>query len=395
MTLAAALLLSGCSFINDTLMPTLTGEEPSRQPQRTGEQVSIPPSQAEQNPQPTISAAPLPGAASVPSSQAATAVPSGASAPSPQAAPAVPGGASGTYVGQKVAALRGDLQRLQGNINQHSQDLKQIRQQMAGDASTYYNLVAAISSRLQVGTTAGNPQLVAQRDQAQTALDRLSDDITKINTLASTTASDSSLVGYIRESVRATYALPGAVDEDHRQLDALQTDVGNAMTQIDRLLNEMSADVTRQSTYVSNERRNLSSLSVAINNGDLYGGNTNQALATAASQQTASVGAPATGARKPLVVIRFNRPNVDYEQALYTAVSRALERRPSAMFDVVAVSPSAGGPEQASLSTASSKRNAESVVRSLTGMGLPADRINLSATTSGVAQTNEVQVFVR
>ena len=44
-----------------------------------------------------------------------------------------------------------------------------------------------------------------------------------------------------------------------------------------------------------------------------------------------------TGARRPLVVIRFDRANVPYEQALYTAVSRALERRPQALFDLVAV----------------------------------------------------------
>jgi hypothetical protein len=76
-------------------------------------------------------------------------------------------------------------------------------------------------------------------------------------------------------------------------------------------------------------------------------------------------------------------------------VSRALDRRPGATFDVVAVSPAGGNPGQAALNTSTSKRNAETVVRSLTNMGLPPDRINLSATSSGSAQGNEVQVFVR
>jgi hypothetical protein len=35
------------------------------------------------------------------------------------------------------------------------------------------------------------------------------------------------------------------------------------------------------------------------------------------------------------------------------------------------------------------------VLRSLTNMGLTPDRINLSATTSGNVQTNEVHLFVR
>ena len=58
--------------------------------------------------------------------------------------------------------MRGDLQRLQTNINQHNQELQQARQGMASDAGSYYSLVASINSRLQVGTTPGNPQLVQQ-----------------------------------------------------------------------------------------------------------------------------------------------------------------------------------------------------------------------------------------
>src|SRR3546814_6499297 len=48
-------------------------------------------------------------------------------------------------------------------------------------------------------------------------------------------------------------------------------------------------------------------------------------------------------------VIRFDRPNVQYEQPLYSAVSRALERRPDAFFDVVAVSPQSGNAGRAAL----------------------------------------------
>ncbi len=95
------------------------------------------------------------------------------------------------------------------------------------------------------------------------------------------------------------------------------------------------------------------------------------------------------------MVIRFNQPNVDYEQALFTVVSRALDRRPNAAFDLVAVAPAVGSAAQVSLATGKSRRNAEGVLRSLTNMGLPADRITLSATSSPSAQVNEVHVYVR
>jgi len=276
------------------------------------------------------------------------------------------------------------------------QELQQARQGMGSDAGSYYSLVASINSRLQVGTTPGNPQLVAQWTQAQSALGRLNDDITRLNTISNAAAADSALAAYILESVRAAYGLQGAVDEDHRQLAILENDCNRTVVLIDRLLNDLSEDISRQSNYVSNERRNLTVLSLAIKNGELYGGSlNNRAFANAAGPQQVASATPAIAGRQPLMVIRFDRPNVAYEQALYSAVSRALDRRPGATFDVVAVAPAGGNAGQSALNTSTSKRNAETVVRSLTNMGLPPDRINLSATSSASAQGNEVQVFVR
>lgn len=378
--------LAGCSFIDENIMPVFTGDDSSAQDYPTPQTVPIAPSPAEQSAQ-------QPGAQ--PQQNVSQPPPPAVGTGNYTAGPVTPGASTGTYVGQKVAALRTDLARLQGNINQHNQELQQGRQGMAQDAGNYYTLVASISSRLQVGTTPGNPQLVAQWSQAQAALGRLNDDITRLNTIANSAASDSALAAYILESVRAAYGLQGAVDEDHRQLNTLENDCNRTVVLIDRLLNDLSEDISRQTSYVANERRNLTVLSLAIKNGELYGQSlANRAFSTAAPQQVASA-SPARGGRQPLMVIRFDRPNVTYEQALYTAVSQALERRPSATFDVVAVAPAGGNAGQVALSTSASKRNAENVVRSLTNMGLPADRISLSATSNASTQANEVQVYVR
>jgi len=396
---AAASLLWGCSWVDTNITSPIssifTGEEPTDedttqsdnggQPAQT---VAIPPSPSESNPQPTTGAA----AAAAPATPAATPPAVGTGNYTP--APVTPGAPTGTYVGQKVISLRGDLQRLQGNINQHNQQLQAARTQMASDAAAYYNLVAAINSHLQVGTTPGNPQLLAQWNQAQAALDRLSADIAQLNSISNEAASDSALAAYVLESVRAAYSLQGAVDEDHRQLNILENDANRTVVLIDRLLNDLSGDISRQTAYVAGERRNLTTLSLAIKNGELYGQSlANSAFSTAAPQQLASTRPVAGG--QPLMVIRFDRPNVSYDQALYSAVSQALQRRPSATFSVVAVAPSGGSAGQVALNSDNAKRNAESVVRSLTQMGLPADRISISATTSVTARSSEVQVYVR
>ena len=65
------------------------------------------------------------------------------------------------------------------------------------------------------------------------------------------------------------------------------------------------------------------------------------------------------------------------------------------MFDLVAVAPQLGNPSQISLHTEASKRNADNVFRSLTGMGVPAERVSLSATTNAIVQSDEVRLYVR
>jgi hypothetical protein len=389
---AAAWLLAGCSFLSntaDSVWSTLSGEDsgtttPRQADNKSGSVIPIPPAASESNPLPTLN--PRPAAPPVGTGNFA-------------AAPVTPGSATGTYVGAKVQALRGDLARLQDNINRHNTDLQQLRQGMAQDAATYYGLVGTINSRLQVGTTPGNPEVLAQWNQAQAALDRMADDVAKLNSLSNQTAADSSLAAYILESVKAAYGLQGAVDEDHRQLRTLESDVNRTVVLIDRLLNAISDDISRQSNYVSNERSNLVTLSLAVKNGELYGQSlANRAFATAPAPRAnprPAVSSSNLGDRRPLVVIRFDRPNVPYEEALYTAVRRALERRPDAAFDLVAVAPNAGNPAQVALHSDASKRNAENVLRSLTSMGLPPERVSLSATTSTSVQSDEVQLYVR
>src|SRR3546814_9253146 len=86
---------------------------------------------------------------------------------------------------------------------------------------------------------------------------------------------------------------------------------------VDRLLTELSDDIRRQSAYVGIERQDLNAMAVAIKHGELFG----TSLANRTIPQTGPSFAPApsaaprgfvaTGAdRRPLVVIRFDRPNV-------------------------------------------------------------------------------------
>lgn len=411
--MTGAILIAGCT-LND-LSPSLKANKPGG----GGEPTSIS-SLAPNPPQPEIPQVAQPVAAPAPYqpqlastrpvpmspapiSPAQAMVAQAAPAPQPQAAPAnTPGSPTGTFVSQKIGQLRGELVRLQGQISSHNSDLQQNRAAMIQQSRTYHQIVAAVNARLQVGTTPGNPELVAQWTQAQQELDKLDASIARLNQLTNATGGDASMATYLLDSTRAAYALSGAVDEDHRQLAILEDEINRTVVLIERLLNELSEDLSRQNNYLAGERRNLQLLAVAVKNGELYGPSLYNRpfvyMGAAPTPAAAAAGSPPpapqpAGSRRPLVVIKFDKNNVEYDQQLYAAVSQALDRRPEAVFDLVAVSPSKPG--KGSTSGTAARRNAENVMRSLTNMGLPPNRVTLSATNSPQAQVNEVHLYVR
>ncbi len=395
---AAAAVLAGCTFIADTIFPVFTGEEPSE----PREAIEIPPSPGEKRQQAVLSpAAPSPQLGpTVAQAQPGQAPPA---PPTPRATAfeptrVAPGQPTGTLVGKKIAELRQDLERLRGTIAEDNSAVQRIRGETEQNSRRYHGTVAAINTRLHVGTTPGNPVLVELWNTAQSQLNRIADNINQMNTVASKVTSDAAMAAYLLETTRATYGISGAVDEDHRQLAIVEDELNRTVVLIDRLLNEVTADANRQSNYLARQRKNLTTLSLAVKSGELLGASlANRALATAlgpAATPAARV-EPGKASRRPLVVIRFDRPDVNYEQALYTAVSRALELRPNAVFDLVAVAPKRGTPSQVALGSNSARRNAENVRRSLASMGLPQNRVNLSTITSADAKTSEVRIYVR
>jgi hypothetical protein len=301
------------------------------------------------------------------------------------------GADTGTAVSKSVASLRATVAGLQDHLTQNAQHLADLRNQGATEAGSYHEAKAHITTRLQIGTTRGNPELVSEWNVAQSSLDQLSGNINGLNALGTAVAGDSSSAHYALDQISATFNVSGAVDEDHRQLSVLEDETNQTIVLIDRLLKEVSDDVQRQTAYVANERANLTTLASAIKNGELYG-------ADLGSPMMAGSGGPQGGvayAGTPLVVIRFDLPNVDYQQILYAALSQALQTRPSAGFEIVAVSPTRGTVAAVQLAQTSAKRHAQEVVRSMTDMGVPATRLAVASATDPAAASSEVRVFVR
>ncbi|HEY1837690.1 MAG TPA: hypothetical protein VGG36_08545 [Rhizomicrobium sp.] len=303
-----------------------------------------------------------------------------------------PGSDTGTTVSHSVAELRNAVSALEDRLVADSSHLAELKGQAAQSASDYHEAKAHITTHLQLGTTRGNPQLVAEWNNGQTALDTLTANINAMNALGIEIANDSSRAHYTLSTIEATFNVSGAVDEDHRQLHVLQDETEQTIVLIDRVMMDVSNAVQRQTAFVANERANLATLAAAIKNGELYGAELGSGM-TMPMASPPGYGELPSGA--PLVNIRFDRAHVDYQQTLYTALAQALQSRPGASFDIVAVSPTRGSASAVQLAQTEAQRHASDVLRSMTDMGVPGNRLGISSTTDPSVSSTEVRVYVR
>lgn len=313
---------------------------------------------------------------------------------------------SETLVGRKIGDITSELGRIQNSVAGLSGSLNALERTNEERAAEYYANIATINTQLQTGTTPGNPRLVQRLHDAEGQLENLNGSMAQLNGLAVEISNVASEASFLLEETRATYSLSGAVEEDHVQLAQVEDAINNTLTLIQRVLNTVNDDMTRTSTYLSSERENLRILGLAVANGDFYGRSLakrpfsgapayDSSSAGMAAAPVAPVASAGLSGPRPLAKIKFDRPDVSYEEPVYLAVNEALKRYPDARFDLVAVTPTQGNAAQVAIESTKARRNAEEVLRTLTQMGLPHDRIDLSYSKSAQAATNEVHLFVK
>lgn len=313
-------------------------------------------------------------------------------------------GTSDTMVSRKIGAIHHDLGDLQSDLAKLSERLLALEKTNQERAAVYYADTATISTQLQSGTTPGNPRLLQKLANAQDSLDKLASNVNDFNDLAIEVTKAGSVASYLLESARAAYGLTGAVEEDHVQLAQLEDTINNTVIIIDRIQNNVNDDITRASAYLTTERNNIRTLSLAVADGDLLGKSLSNRPFTSVAKQTETVETaktadatqpPSVSNPRPLVKIRFDKANVNYEQPVYMALNEAMEKYPNARFEMVAVYPTQGNAAQVAIESTKARRNAEKVLRSLTQMGMPMDKVDISYSSSTSVADNEVHIYVR
>lgn len=299
---------------------------------------------------------------------------------------------TGTFVGQKVMTFRGELSQLQDSIKSNNAELQKIRASIINNALAYHNTVAEIETKLQVGTTPGNPHMFEKLAKAENNIQVMNTNSAALNQLSAKISADTANTDYLVEAIRSAYSISGAVDEDHRQLRILENEAGQTSILMHSLLNEINSDINRQQQYVKTANGNIANLSSAIRVGSFGVNNAplsrspilSSSKTEGANQIDAEV--PSFVGGKPLFVVRFANKDVDYKEGLKKAVANAVAKKKNVVFDVVAVN---------SLHSTSANEYASKIFQEVIELGVTADRINILSKIDTQASHPAVMVFVR
>jgi hypothetical protein len=348
LALGAVLIFAACSFTDDMLSASLSGEDPGGTAAPAASQ------------SPSVSVASTTGASS-------TAPTANAPAGSP-------------------AALRIDLQNLQNDLGTRNRDFADLRRQLNETLGQVEQQAAGIETRLKSRNVPDDPRLLSDWSEAQAQLNRSGEILSRLAGISSWATSDVALANYVVQAVHAASGQPGVNEQERRQLAQIEAEANRLSAQATQLVTQISGEIASRNVALANANRRLASLSPRVAGA---GAGTKATAASAAAPATVTA-LPASGSRA-LVTIRFDRPDVPYEQQLYGALNEAIKRRPDLALDVVAVAP----PGEGDAGATAAKRNIESVVDALVKMGLPPSRLRLSARTLVDADGNEVRIYPR
>ena len=383
---SAAFGMAGCASVDESLFgpppaATHTASPTATAPAGDTAAAEAPaPAQAEAQPETT------PENAAPPPAPVAAATDTGV-----QLAAIESGTDTGTPVGQTVQKLRGELSALHDKAVTDVQQYSALKGTAAQDLTAYQDAKSRIIIRLQLGTTKGNPQLVKQWNTGQSALDSMTGNINAFATLGTELTADAARAHSQRDTIAATFNMAGGVDEDHRQLTVLQQEAGDLAGALDRLQSDVARSVQRETLFLANERGSLASLAEAIKSGELYATTGMPAIARTASPNSAA----GMASEKAIATIRFDRARVNYEQDLYTALNQALQAKPGATFSVVAIAPTRGSAAAVQKAQAQTQRDAQTVLKSMSEMGVPSSRVSLTSATDPAASSPEVRVYAK
>lgn len=332
---------------------------------------------------------------------------------------------TGTVVGRKVAEFRNELNQIRSQLNKDSEALVKLRADVTVNITKYNEIMAAMETKLQLGTTPANPKMVALYNNAQNVLQENETSVENLNALSADTAALGTQLAALISSVRETYAVPGALDEDHANLRVLENGAEQTAVAVKNMMAEVMVDSAQQKAATQNARARLLGMNNAIAHGSFGPDNAvilvqpqaiqpqprphvmqsaprpqtvkqllpkiNAPVKTSVkSKAQLKAAAPVKAVKNSLLFkVEFNAEDVNYKKDLESAINRALATNAQAKFKVEAVNP------LKTAATADSKKYAAEIFAEMINLGIAPEDITIVSRAGSDVKIPFVNVYTK
>ncbi len=171
---------------------------------------------------------------------------------------------SGSFVGKKVNEFTREYNNIHSSVNSSAQKLAKINQSIAEADSEYNAVINTIEAKLQAGTTPSNPDLVSALNKAQKNLGTLESGTQELASVASEVAAQQEKLSALKSTVSATYAIPGAYDVDHADLNIISAALEQQENTNADLMAAVKADIADEQSKAQQFRAEITRLNVDV-----------------------------------------------------------------------------------------------------------------------------------
>ena len=171
---------------------------------------------------------------------------------------------SGSFVGGKVNAFTGEYNNIVRLVDENKEKLVKINEQIDLADNEYNSLIQFIEDKLEATTTASNPILVGKLSKAQENLSSLQSGTSDLAKIATDVIAEKEKLYALEAMVNATFAIPGAYDEDHVDLRKIVSAIDVEKENIANLIAKIQTDILNEQDRAERFRQQITNLNIDV-----------------------------------------------------------------------------------------------------------------------------------
>jgi hypothetical protein len=327
------------------------------------------------------------------------------------------------YIQNATATMRAGVATQQTNLQGRVATYGAIKADITKSAEEYLMLVGQLRAKLQVGTTPGNPQMIALLEQAGATRKALSGRVNDLQNFGNVVSKDISNIGFLAQTIGSAMNLAGGTEADRTTLQQMGLEANRIGQDYLVLMQDVNLMITHQKTMAITldgeyeeltalVRQGVNSNPLAAQSFQLSNIVAAAPAAMAATESPAAVTTPSASSaplatstaaqastieqlanKEVLFAVSKSERRNGFEQALYDAVSKAYASDQNIKFHVLGVSPIGATAAETSGLNDMTNAEMEAVLKAMVDMGVPVSRVTLEVANSSKVDEPEVRLY--